>query len=103
MCGPCSDIIVEEHVKLGPLDVFMKGCRLQLSTSWKFQVAKQLASVLSYLVRNHQSTLIHTIGPSLAVLGRPAYASTIVNGTVLERTMCKENIRASPVWFTLAL
>ncbi|XP_014044951.2 tyrosine-protein kinase JAK1 isoform X2 [Salmo salar] len=44
-----DNIIVEEHVKLGPLDVFMKGCRLQLSTSWKFQVAKQLASVLSYL------------------------------------------------------
>uniref|UniRef100_A0A8C7J169 Tyrosine-protein kinase n=1 Tax=Oncorhynchus kisutch TaxID=8019 RepID=A0A8C7J169_ONCKI len=44
-----DNIIVEEYVKLGPLDVFMKGCRLQLSTSWKFQVAKQLASVLSYL------------------------------------------------------
>ncbi|KAK6302349.1 hypothetical protein J4Q44_G00267040 [Coregonus suidteri] len=44
-----DNIIVEEHVKLGPLDVFMQGRRLQLSTSWKFQVAKQLTRALSYL------------------------------------------------------
>ncbi|KAL0966810.1 hypothetical protein UPYG_G00300420 [Umbra pygmaea] len=42
-------IVVEEHVKLGPLDMFMRGHRLQLSSSWKFEVAKQLTSALSYL------------------------------------------------------
>ncbi|XP_041697519.2 tyrosine-protein kinase JAK1-like [Coregonus clupeaformis] len=44
-----DNIIVEEHVKLGPLDVFMRGHRLELSTSWKYQVAKQLTGALSYL------------------------------------------------------
>ncbi|CAB1325819.1 unnamed protein product [Coregonus sp. 'balchen'] len=44
-----DNIIVEEHVKLGPLDVFMRGHRLELSTSWKYQVAKQLTDALSYL------------------------------------------------------
>uniref|UniRef100_A0A6Q2XW72 non-specific protein-tyrosine kinase n=1 Tax=Esox lucius TaxID=8010 RepID=A0A6Q2XW72_ESOLU len=42
-------ILVEEHVRLGPLDVFMRQHRLQLSTSWKFEVAQQLTSALSYL------------------------------------------------------
>ncbi|KAJ8011204.1 hypothetical protein DPEC_G00055740 [Dallia pectoralis] len=45
-------ILVEEHVKLGPLDVFMRGRRLQLSTFWKFEVARQLTSALSYLEDN---------------------------------------------------
>uniref|UniRef100_A0A4W5JJM1 non-specific protein-tyrosine kinase n=1 Tax=Hucho hucho TaxID=62062 RepID=A0A4W5JJM1_9TELE len=44
-----DNAIVEEHVKLGPLDVFMRGHRLELSTSWKYQVAKQLTGALSYL------------------------------------------------------
>uniref|UniRef100_A0A674EB82 Tyrosine-protein kinase n=1 Tax=Salmo trutta TaxID=8032 RepID=A0A674EB82_SALTR len=44
-----DNIIVEEHVTLGPLDVFMRGHRLELSTSWKYQVAKQLTGALSYL------------------------------------------------------
>lgn len=45
-----KDIMVEEFVQLGPLDIFMKR-QQSLSTPWKFQVAKQLASALSYLVR----------------------------------------------------
>uniref|UniRef100_A0A8C7ZLC0 Tyrosine-protein kinase n=1 Tax=Oryzias sinensis TaxID=183150 RepID=A0A8C7ZLC0_9TELE len=43
-----ENIMVEEFVQLGPLDVFMKR-QQSLSTPWKFQVAKQLASALSYL------------------------------------------------------
>lgn len=46
-----ADIIVEEFVELGPLDLFMRRQQNPLSTAWKFQVAKQLASALSYLVR----------------------------------------------------
>ncbi|XP_077389475.1 tyrosine-protein kinase JAK1 [Festucalex cinctus] len=44
-----ENIIVEEFVELGPLDLFMKRQQNPLSTAWKFQVAKQLASALSYL------------------------------------------------------
>uniref|UniRef100_A0A8C5GRA0 Tyrosine-protein kinase n=1 Tax=Gouania willdenowi TaxID=441366 RepID=A0A8C5GRA0_GOUWI len=44
-----ENIMVEEFVQLGPLDVFMKRQQSPLSTPWKFQVAKQLASALSYL------------------------------------------------------
>lgn len=46
-----QDIMVEEFVQLGPLDLFMRRQQSPLSTPWKFQVAKQLASALSYLVR----------------------------------------------------
>lgn len=48
LCG--TDIMVEEFVQLGPLDVFMRRQQSPLSIPWKFQVAKQLASALSYLV-----------------------------------------------------
>ncbi|XP_056600281.1 tyrosine-protein kinase JAK1-like [Triplophysa dalaica] len=42
-------IMVEEFVQHGPLDVFMRKYRSDLTPEWKFQVAEQLASVLSYL------------------------------------------------------
>nr|XP_057929778.1 tyrosine-protein kinase JAK1 isoform X2 [Doryrhamphus excisus] len=51
-----ENIIVEEYVEQGPLDLFMRRQKCQLSTSWKFQVAKQLASALSYL---EDKKLIH--------------------------------------------
>uniref|UniRef100_A0A673HT49 non-specific protein-tyrosine kinase n=1 Tax=Sinocyclocheilus rhinocerous TaxID=307959 RepID=A0A673HT49_9TELE len=42
-------IMVEEFVQHGPLDLFMRNHRSELTPSWKFQVAEQLSSVLSYL------------------------------------------------------
>lgn len=45
-------IMVEEFVQRGPLDLFMRNHRSDLTPSWKFQVAEQLSSVLSYLVQN---------------------------------------------------
>lgn len=52
----CStDIMVEECVQLGPLDLFMRRQKDPLSTPWKFQVAKQLAAALSYLVRQENT------------------------------------------------
>lgn len=45
-------IMVEEFVQRGPLDLFMRNHRSHLTPSWKFQVAEQLSSVLSYLVQN---------------------------------------------------
>uniref|UniRef100_A0A7N6ARD0 Tyrosine-protein kinase JAK1 n=1 Tax=Anabas testudineus TaxID=64144 RepID=A0A7N6ARD0_ANATE len=44
-----ENIMVEEFVQLGPLDVFMRRQQSPLSTPWKFEVAMQLASALSYL------------------------------------------------------
>uniref|UniRef100_A0AAQ4S1Z7 Tyrosine-protein kinase n=1 Tax=Gasterosteus aculeatus aculeatus TaxID=481459 RepID=A0AAQ4S1Z7_GASAC len=44
-----ENIMVEEFVQPGPLDLFMKRQQSPLDTLWKFQVAKQLASALSYL------------------------------------------------------
>ncbi|KAM9849003.1 tyrosine-protein kinase JAK1 [Aulostomus maculatus] len=44
-----ENIMVEEFVQVGPLDLFMRRQQSPLSTPWKFQVAKQLASALSYL------------------------------------------------------
>ncbi|KAG9343419.1 hypothetical protein JZ751_013583 [Albula glossodonta] len=44
-----ENVMVEEFVQLGPLDLFMRRQRHFLTTPWKFQVAKQLASALSYL------------------------------------------------------
>lgn len=46
-----ADIMVEEFVEGGPLDLFMHRKSDELTTPWKFKVAKQLASALSYLVR----------------------------------------------------
>ncbi|KAF4112244.1 tyrosine-protein kinase JAK1 [Onychostoma macrolepis] len=44
-----ENIMVEEFVQYGPLDLFMRRQSMPLTTAWKFQVAKQLASALSYL------------------------------------------------------
>lgn len=45
-----ADIMVEEFVKFGPLDVFLHKEKASISGRWKFIVAIQLASALSYLV-----------------------------------------------------
>ncbi|KGL74836.1 Tyrosine-protein kinase JAK1, partial [Tinamus guttatus] len=44
-----ENIMVEEFVEFGPLDLFMHRRSEVLTTPWKFKVAKQLASALSYL------------------------------------------------------
>uniref|UniRef100_A0A8D0HGL2 Tyrosine-protein kinase n=1 Tax=Sphenodon punctatus TaxID=8508 RepID=A0A8D0HGL2_SPHPU len=44
-----ENIMVEEFVEFGPLDLFMHRKSDVLTTPWKFKVAKQLASALSYL------------------------------------------------------
>lgn len=45
------DIMVEEFVEHGPLDVLLRKEKGRVTVSWKITVAKQLASALSYLVR----------------------------------------------------
>ncbi|XP_056119496.1 tyrosine-protein kinase JAK1-like [Rhinichthys klamathensis goyatoka] len=50
ICMHSMDVImVEEFVQCGPLDLFMRSHRSDLTPPWKFQVAEQLSSVLSYL------------------------------------------------------
>lgn len=44
-----TDIIVQEFVEYGALDLYLKRGR-SVSVSWKLDVAKQLASVLNFLV-----------------------------------------------------
>lgn len=53
-----ADIMVEEFVEGGPLDLFMHRKSDVLTTPWKFKVAKQLASALSYLVRMFSFILV---------------------------------------------
>ncbi|XP_068605904.1 non-receptor tyrosine-protein kinase TYK2 [Brachionichthys hirsutus] len=44
-----ENIMVEEFVEFGPLDVFLRKEKASVSPLWKFIVAKQLASALNYL------------------------------------------------------
>ncbi|XP_076850141.1 non-receptor tyrosine-protein kinase TYK2 [Brachyhypopomus gauderio] len=44
-----ENIMVEEFVEFGPLDVFLHKEKANVTPQWKFTVAKQLASALCYL------------------------------------------------------
>uniref|UniRef100_A0A673GXM1 Tyrosine-protein kinase n=1 Tax=Sinocyclocheilus rhinocerous TaxID=307959 RepID=A0A673GXM1_9TELE len=44
-----ENIMVEEFVEFGPLDVFLHREKAHVTPQWKFTVAKQLASALCYL------------------------------------------------------
>ncbi|KAG8441323.1 hypothetical protein GDO86_006888, partial [Hymenochirus boettgeri] len=51
-----ENIMVEEFIEHGPLDVCLRKDKLQISAGWKFTVARQLASALSYL---EDKNLVH--------------------------------------------
>lgn len=53
-----ADIMVEEFVEFGPLDVFLRKEKASVSPQWKFIVAKQLASALSYLVSFRSTSVL---------------------------------------------
>lgn len=46
-----TDIMVQEHVKFGSLDIYMKKNKNSISILWKLEVAKQLAWAMNFLVR----------------------------------------------------
>lgn len=50
--SPPTGIMVQEYVRYGPLDLYLKKNqgKGKVTTSWKLQVAKQLAYALNYLV-----------------------------------------------------
>uniref|UniRef100_A0A8C5LZN0 Tyrosine-protein kinase n=1 Tax=Leptobrachium leishanense TaxID=445787 RepID=A0A8C5LZN0_9ANUR len=57
VCVRDSDnIMVEEFVEHGPLDVCLRKDKLKLTAGWKFTVARQLASALNYL---EDKNLVH--------------------------------------------
>lgn len=43
-------MMVQEHVRHGPLDLYLRKHRGAVTTGWKLTVAKQLAYALNYLV-----------------------------------------------------
>uniref|UniRef100_A0A8C9FH71 Tyrosine-protein kinase n=1 Tax=Pavo cristatus TaxID=9049 RepID=A0A8C9FH71_PAVCR len=53
---PSADIMVEEFVEHGPLDVLLRKEKGRVPVGWKITVAKQLASALSYL---EDKSLVH--------------------------------------------
>ncbi|XP_015263084.1 PREDICTED: non-receptor tyrosine-protein kinase TYK2 [Gekko japonicus] len=60
MHGVCvrgsENIMVEEYIEHGPLDVFLRKNKGRVTVGWKFTVAAQLASALSYL---EDKNLVH--------------------------------------------
>uniref|UniRef100_A0A8C8D9N1 Tyrosine-protein kinase n=1 Tax=Oncorhynchus tshawytscha TaxID=74940 RepID=A0A8C8D9N1_ONCTS len=74
-----ENIMVEEFVQFGPLDLLMRRQHSPLGTPWKFQVAKQLASALSYLVRHTVLSVHH--GSSRWPNNWPVLSATCPLGT----------------------
>ncbi|NXM09959.1 JAK3 kinase, partial [Ploceus nigricollis] len=49
-----DSVMVQEHVRHGPLDLYLRKNRGAVTTGWKLTVAKQLAYALNYLVSPRQ-------------------------------------------------
>lgn len=45
-----SDIMVQEYVKFGSLDTYLKKNKNSVNILWKLEVAKQLAQAMNFLV-----------------------------------------------------
>lgn len=71
-----ENILVEEYVEGGPLDVFLHKEKARVSPQWKLIVARQLASVLSYL---ETKQLIHgnVCGKNILVARRGLEPGTV--------------------------
>lgn len=48
-----SDIMVQEYVKFGSLDTYLKKNKNSVNILWKLEVAKQLAQAMNFLVRTY--------------------------------------------------
>lgn len=46
-----TDIMVQEYVKFGSLDTYLKKNKNSVNILWKLEVAKQLAWAMHFLVR----------------------------------------------------
>lgn len=47
------DIMVQEFVKFGSLDTYLKKNKNSINILWKLEVAKQLAQAMNFLVRTY--------------------------------------------------
>ncbi len=58
------DIMVQEYVKFGSLDTYLKKNKnsISLNILWKLEVAKQLAWAMLFLVRNTNNSGITHVG-----------------------------------------
>ena len=57
-----ADILVQEFVKFGSLDTYLKKNKNSINILWKLEVAKQLAWAMHFLVSNIffcQLTILH--------------------------------------------
>lgn len=45
--------MVQEYVKLGSLDTYLKKNKNSINIQWKLEVAKQLAWAMNFLVKIH--------------------------------------------------
>lgn len=52
--------MVQEFVEFGPLDNFLRKEKASVTPQWKFIVAQQLASALSYLVSSNTTVFCCT-------------------------------------------
>jgi Janus kinase 2 len=50
MLHPSPDIMVQEYVKFGSLDTYLKKNKNSVNILWKLEVAKQLAWAMHFLV-----------------------------------------------------
>lgn len=55
MSACLSDIMVQEYVRFGSLDTYLKRNRNTINITWKLEVAKQLAWALHHLVSDTES------------------------------------------------
>lgn len=55
-----ADILVQEFVKFGSLDTYLKKNKNSISILWKLEVAKQLAWAMHFLVSNKCNFLSKT-------------------------------------------
>ncbi|NXB63096.1 JAK3 kinase, partial [Struthidea cinerea] len=83
-----DSVMVQEHVRHGPLDLYLRKHRGAVTTGWKLTVAKQLAYALNYL----SPELILKAGSWLWALNPPQLNDPGVSVTVLAQDMLVERI-----------
>lgn len=86
---------MEEFVEFGPLDLFMHRNSDVLTTPWKFKVAKQLASALSYLVRSKVSYQLVFFAGILLSVRIPVLTSCTNRACSLTSSCLGQHLRGS--------
>uniref|UniRef100_A0A8D0CZ00 Tyrosine-protein kinase n=1 Tax=Sander lucioperca TaxID=283035 RepID=A0A8D0CZ00_SANLU len=91
VCGE-ENIMVQEHVKFGSLDTYLKKNKNSINILWKLEVAKQLAWAMNFLVG---ICVILSMGMTTGGLGTPPFIKLSDPGisiTVLPKEILIERI-----------